>query len=150
MRMKTEVALFCLFAVQGVFGATFYRCSWVTEASVDCDTFQDDVTCGTDGVTYRNKCEFSKAHCLNKALDLKHPGACSTAPGGTTVNPVAGGDVVFDFLCTSLSHKDCPTEVSKVCASDGRTYTNFCEYEKSKCTHRDLTLVTYGDCSLNP
>ena len=71
------------------------------------------------------RCEFSKAHCNDNTIDLKHYGACTSADGSTPapVN-VDGSDVVFDFLCTSLSHMDCPVEEDKVCADDGYTYKN--------------------------
>ncbi|XP_060555156.1 ovomucoid-like [Ruditapes philippinarum] len=140
--MNVLAILVGLVCCSGCFGATFYRCFWINSPTVICDNFSPDPTCGTNLVTYKNKCEFSRAHCADKSIDLKHNGAC-TAADGTTPAPVnaAGSDVVFDFLCTSLSHMDCPADDDKVCADDGYTYRNYCEFEKQKCTHRDLQLV---------
>merc|ERR1712179_437509 len=144
--MKGLLAIVCALCLQGSLARDYYRCSWITSPTIDCSTFTDQPTCGTNLVTYKNKCEFSKAHCADKTIDLKHLNACTDADK-PTVDPVAGAEVVFDFLCSSLSHTTCPLEESKVCATDGRTYSNHCEYEKAKCTHRDLEVVSYSECT---
>ncbi|KAL4239076.1 hypothetical protein ACF0H5_003779 [Mactra antiquata] len=145
--MKLFVAVTCLMSFSGVFGATFYRCYWISQPSVDCSTFNADPSCGTDLVTYPNKCEFSRAHCNDDTLGLLHYGACNSLDGTTPSpgNAVNGSEIVFDFMCTSLSHMNCPVGGDKVCGSDGRPYANYCEYEKAKCTHRDLHVV---DCTV--
>ena len=73
--------------------------------------------------TLISRCEFSRAHCTDNTLDLLHSGACTDADK-PTASPVDGVDVVFDFMCTSLSHMACPADDSKVCATDGRTYSS--------------------------
>ncbi|XP_045209830.2 agrin-like [Mercenaria mercenaria] len=142
-RLAILVGLLCCSVT---FCAKFYQCYWVNSPTVDCNKFATDPTCGTDLVTYKNKCEFSRAHCKDSTLDLRHSGSC-TAADGSTPAPVnaAGSEVVFDFMCTSLSHMDCQAGGEKTCASDGRAYDNYCEYEKQKCTHRHLHVV---DCDV--
>ncbi|KAL4239100.1 negative regulation of serine-type peptidase [Mactra antiquata] len=132
---------------QGVLGqdsSPFYACDFISSFD-DCVRFISGSYCGTNIVTYNNKCEFSKAHCADPTIDLLHEGDCTDADIATAM-PSAGNVVIVDFFCTSLSKEDCPTSVSKVCASDGRTYLNYCEYEKAKCTHRDLSVASFGDC----
>ncbi|XP_052798228.1 agrin-like [Mya arenaria] len=139
--------IYSVFAVWGAMSqttGTYYTCSFINSFA-SCDLFITDAYCGTNLVTYANKCEFSKAHCANQTIDLLHIGACTDADKNENTG-AEGGTVIFDFFCTSLSHMNCPTDVSKVCGSDNRTYINSCEYEKSKCTHRSLHVVSYGDC----
>ncbi|KAH3884792.1 follistatin-like isoform X2 [Dreissena polymorpha] len=145
--MKGLLAIFCAICLKGCLAETFYSCSWIAVDTVDCSTFKEELACGTNLITYRNKCEFSKAHCRNPNINLKHYGACDASDGLTTPDPVKGAELVLDFMCTSLSHMNCPVEEAKVCASNGRTYRNYCEYEKAKCTHRDISVVSYGDCT---
>ncbi len=72
-----------------------------------------------------SRCEFSRAHCADGTIDLKHNGACTDIDLGiSTASPVDGAEAVFDFFCTALSKEDCPADVNKVCASDGNTYAN--------------------------
>ncbi|XP_045209792.1 agrin-like [Mercenaria mercenaria] len=144
--MVLSIAM-CLISFSGFACAdVFYSCDYINIASTDCSRFSDDITCGTNLVTYKNKCEFSKAHCADNSINLKHYGPCNGADG-TTSSPVdaAGAEVVFDFMCTSLSHISCTPGGSKVCASNGRIYENYCEYEKAKCTHRELNVL---DCQI--
>ncbi|XP_052687608.1 turripeptide Gsp9.3-like [Crassostrea angulata] len=44
----------------------------------DCSTFETEVVCGSDGVTYHNSCEFAKAQCSGHghALHAVHAGPC--------------------------------------------------------------------------
>lgn len=68
-----------------------------------------------------SRCEFSKAHCADTTIDLKHYGACNATDGSTSTS---GAEEVLDFFCTHLSHMDCATGGTKVCGSDGRMYDN--------------------------
>ncbi|XP_060555164.1 follistatin-like [Ruditapes philippinarum] len=125
-------------------GQDSYSCYWIIQPTVDCDNFAPEPTCGSNLVTYKNRCTYSKAHCADPKISVKHYGDCTPADG-TTPTPinVDGVDVVFDFFCTNLSHMNCPVGGEKVCADDGYTYANYCEYEKQKCTHRRLQVL---DC----
>ncbi|KAH3805980.1 agrin-like [Dreissena polymorpha] len=124
----------------------FIACQFINSFE-NCDMFITDSYCGSDGVTYANRCEFSKAHCQELSIQLLHIGDCSRLVDIATAAPVAGKDVVFDFFCTSLSHMTCPPDPTKVCGSNNRTYLNYCEFEKAKCTHRELMVKTYGECT---
>ncbi|XP_061198036.1 ovomucoid-like [Saccostrea echinata] len=44
----------------------------------DCSTFEEEVVCGSDGVTYHNSCEFAKAECHGHGHNLHavHSGPC--------------------------------------------------------------------------
>ncbi|OWF36377.1 tomoregulin-2-like [Mizuhopecten yessoensis] len=139
----------------------------------DCYKYGDSPECGTDGVTYRNRCDFSKAHCDNRDLHVYAYTSCAnvTLPGGSpsTVAPVtvtpggnggvvtsmpavtsppflSGSEAVLDFICLEISHEKCGTESEPICGSDFRTYDNACEYQKAKCTHRELHVLTYHNC----
>ncbi|KAL4224144.1 SPARC-related modular calcium-binding protein 1 [Mactra antiquata] len=126
--------------------------SWycTTLGNEDCSTHELDERCGTDGRTYRNMCAMGQAHCADHSIDQQHTGACVTIT--TTKSPqevVHGSAIVLDFQCVMLSHRDCYDTVNeKICGTDGRTYPTFCEYEKARCTHRDLHVAHLGDCSV--
>ncbi|XP_033748671.1 tomoregulin-2-like [Pecten maximus] len=137
----------------------------------DCYRYGNNPECGTDGVTYRNRCDFSKAHCANKDIHVYAYDSCAnvTLPGGSpstaapgggggvvsTVAPpvtiaptpaIHGSEAVLDFICLEISHEKCGMEVEQICASDFRTYENACEFQKAKCTHRELHVLAYRVC----
>ncbi|XP_060571721.1 agrin-like [Ruditapes philippinarum] len=118
----------------------------------DCQHHNLHEKCGTDGITYRNMCDLGKAHCRNNVTNQLHDGPCALGPTSTTRRPrrssLHGSEIVLDFQCVLLSHRDCqPAYNEKLCGTDGRTYRNFCEYEKARCTHRDLHVAKFGDCN---
>ncbi|XP_071093233.1 follistatin-like [Haliotis cracherodii] len=112
----------------------------------NCDYEREHQECGTDGVTYRNLCAFTKVRCGGKKIDIAFRGSCDKRPttGGAGVS---GEEAVLDYFCIELSHEKCPNETETLCGSDGKTYANLCEYEKTKCTHRDLHVADFGACS---
>ncbi|XP_052801414.1 agrin-like [Mya arenaria] len=121
--------------------------------SLDCTTYSAMQECGTNGITYANRCYFAKAQCNDSSLHILHDGPCTTAESSTTPSPGSGVDgetAVLDFFCTALSHRDCPTDVKQVCGSDNWTYVNYCEYDKQRCTHRDLHIQNFGACATTP
>ncbi|XP_061196270.1 tomoregulin-2-like [Saccostrea echinata] len=140
-----------------------YYCRYLTNAN--CVSRPEDLQCGTDGNTYYNDCDLSKAHCKNNAIHRRYKGPCpndastTTKPvgGGTTQMPVTNGptqkpvngsEIAFDIFCLDLFHHDCSNEMTEaLCASNGKTYQNLCEYEKTKCTHRDLHIVKNAPCN---
>ena len=77
--------------------------------------------CGSDGVTYSNRCKLLVEKCQKKS-DLK---------------------VVLPF------GESCPTLEDPVCGSDGVTYSNRCKLEVEKCQKKsDLQVVSTGDCQV--
>ncbi|XP_046559844.1 follistatin-like [Haliotis rubra] len=113
---------------------------------INCDKQHEREECGTDGVTYRNLCAFTKAHCHGKDIDIAFRGKCDDRPA-TGGQGITGEEAVLDYFCVELSHQSCPNDTETLCGTDGKTYANVCEYEKSKCTHRDLHVADFGACS---
>ncbi|KAL3856215.1 hypothetical protein ACJMK2_010992 [Sinanodonta woodiana] len=91
-------------------------------------------------------CEFGKVHCNNTSIHIVSSGHCHTSPSMTLTPLLPGADAIQDFFCTQLSHINCPLTADQMCATDGKTYRNGCEYEKQRCTHRDLHLDYVGTC----
>merc|ERR1711875_125282 len=85
--------------------------------------------CGSDGVTYANKCVFEIAQCeakkVGKKLTLKNNGPCSC-------------------------QKPCPKNYDPVCGSDGVEYANKCIFEIAQCeakkAGKKLTIKNKGKC----
>ena len=73
-------------------------------------------------VSSLSRYEFSLAHCAMRSLHIAHDGACATSAVGSTQTP--GGDAVYRFFCTSLSHQQCGDDQEILCGSDGHTYTS--------------------------
>ncbi|XP_060571720.1 serine protease inhibitor dipetalogastin-like [Ruditapes philippinarum] len=114
----------------------------------DCMQHNVEERCGTNGVTYRNMCTLGKAHCADTSINQAGMGACNATATKSPAEVLHGSQVILDFECVMLSHKYCvPSATEKVCGTDARTYANFCEYEKAKCTHRDLHVAKLGDCN---
>ncbi|KAL4224139.1 hypothetical protein ACF0H5_017592 [Mactra antiquata] len=116
----------------------------------DCTSHHLDPRCGTNGVTYRNMCALGQAHCVDHSINQQHDGSCVSMLT-TTRSPqqvVHGSEIVLDFQCVMLSHRDCFDTINEViCGTDGITYPTFCEYEKARCTHRNLHVASLGHCA---
>ncbi|XP_062977611.1 serine protease inhibitor Kazal-type 5 [Elgaria multicarinata webbii] len=95
--------------------------------------------CGTDGVTYPNKCEF----CVAKknyggALEIHYEGECE--------------NVIKDECSEFRKMKKgyplmCILDHEKVCGSDGVTYPNKCEFCVAKKNHGGTLEIRYeGEC----
>ncbi|XP_060555154.1 follistatin-like isoform X3 [Ruditapes philippinarum] len=141
------IVIAVLFGAFSVVNSQFLNCPWVN--SLDCTTYTPSVDCGSDGVTYPNRCYLAQQICVDNNLHILHEGACLSSEASTTPSPnfVHGNDAVLDFFCTTLSHQQCGPEIQEVCATDGRTYLNYCEYDKARCTHRNLKVKDFGPCS---
>ncbi|KAJ3103594.1 hypothetical protein HDU97_010014 [Phlyctochytrium planicorne] len=93
--------------------------------------------CGSDGKTYTNICQLDVAKCKLEAssngardLTVKSQGACKKS-----------------------CNKVCSADFEPVCGSDGKTYTNICQFEVAKCKveessngARDIKVKSKGSC----
>ncbi|ETV81995.1 hypothetical protein H257_05523 [Aphanomyces astaci] len=87
--------------------------------------------CGSDGVTYDNRCTFKFAQCDNPNLTLHARGECNPA---YVKKIVCAGDRV------------CTRELDPVCGSDDVTYFNPCTFKFAQCNNPNLTLHARGRC----
>ncbi|NXT43542.1 IOVO protein, partial [Pelecanoides urinatrix] len=70
--------------------------------------------CGTNGITYKNKCHFCNAVANGLNINLRNIGECSQQQ--IDCNEQKGSNL----LCTS--------DYNPICGSDGRTYGNKCQF----------------------
>merc|ERR1711860_207031 len=159
--MYSSAALILIVGISAVSGQ-FLNCNWVS--SLNCGKYGNQVECGTGYKDYQNRCFFAKAQCKNSDLHIYADGSCASAgytPAAgsvTTAKPAATGptttrsplflghNAVLDFFCLELQHEPCVDNTEQVCGTDGDTYASFCEFEKQRCTHRDLQVKHFGAC----
>merc|ERR1711894_243751 len=118
-------------------------------AKYDCLQLRSEFQCGTDGVNYYNDCDFSQAHCRDKDLHRAHMGLCapSGTANGTAKPPEHGAEIALDIFCLDLFHYTCNDSAPiTVCGSDNKTYNNLCEFDKRRCTHRELHILHPDAC----
>jgi len=77
--------------------------------------------CGTNGVTYGNRCFFNVAKCKKPSIQLKNVGECTC-----------------DRVCTEV--------YSPICGTDGVTYDNRCFFNVAKCKKSTIQLKHVGEC----
>ncbi|WAR22638.1 hypothetical protein MAR_016612, partial [Mya arenaria] len=112
---------------------------------LDCSTRALSPTCGSNGVDYQNSLHVT-ALTSCKGAGVTSPGMTTTGRMTTTAGgPMTTLDPLFinhnqlqDFFCLELMHEACPTNTERVCGTDGVTYSNVCEFEKSRCAHKNL------------
>ncbi|CAK4619863.1 hypothetical protein LEN26_002126 [Aphanomyces euteiches] len=90
---------------------------------------EDATLCGSDGVTYANACSFNCYRAADKYLHVLALGSC---PKKTT----------------SCSILQCNNDWTRVCGSDGQTYTNKCSLANVACMNpsKKLKYIADGDC----
>ncbi|XP_041460531.1 agrin-like isoform X1 [Lytechinus variegatus] len=104
------------------------------DCAISCDGFGYNPCCGTDGITYYNKCELERYACFTNTpkekLYVEHPGAC--------VAPSPG--------CPSA----CPApDDHEVCGSDGNTYPSLCHLNRQACLDSSSLKIAHpGPCSI--
>ncbi|ESO01057.1 hypothetical protein HELRODRAFT_82198 [Helobdella robusta] len=92
--------------------------------AIPCQPLRQPV-CGSDGVTYWNKCELETENCMKKA----------------------SVEVMYDGECLEDCNIPCHFNLDPVCAEDGVTYTNKCYLETRNCLAKEfLKVVHQGSC----
>ncbi|XP_052072448.1 agrin-like [Mytilus californianus] len=103
-----------------------------------------DPQCGSNNMTYYNRCDFAKNHCQVRTIHLAHNGTChGESQEGTLTH---GEWIVLQYTCELLLLKGCPDDIAEICASNGKTYLNECEYELQRCMHPELTILKREAC----
>lgn len=102
-------------------------------------TFDMRPLCGSDGVVYNNPCLFDCAQKKNPVLTVLHTGTCDSTPElpSIAIDPPV---LRQTQLCI------CTREFNPVCASNGKTYGNQCEFECAKRDLKDLEITSQGSC----
>ncbi|NXW35633.1 IOVO protein, partial [Phaetusa simplex] len=84
-------------------------------AAIPC-TMDYTPICGTNGVTYRNKCQFCNAVANGLDVNLRNMGQCYQQGEDINCTPQKGSNLI------------CTSEYNPLCGSDGRTYGNKCQF----------------------
>jgi len=56
-------------------------------------------------------------------------------------------DVYLTDVCNQVVNTPCGSESNPLCATDGKTYLNYCEFAKSRCYLTALQIAYTGQCS---
>lgn len=142
-----------------VIGVAFLLAHSVNSAAVDKNNPECVCTreyfpiCGTDGVTYSNECSFDCALKANSVLDVNFYGHCSEEDEVEDekqlnkideiqqIEPkVAEEKLNVEDLCV------CALIYQPICANNGITYGNNCEFQCELRKNKHLKAVFFGPC----
>merc|ERR1712025_383761 len=95
--------------------------------------------CGSDGITYSNKCRLNKASCKSShPIIIANKGKCKKGVSG-----VSGVSDTRAVAC----NRGCTTIRRPVCGSDGKTYPNKCRLNKASCkSSHPIIIANKGKC----
>merc|ERR1711909_11784 len=121
--------------------------------NVDCSNYRGICTreynpvCASNGQSYGNPCQFLTKYCTSdSALRFVNWGECLVNDVAQVHEVVEAEEEIFD--CPIF----CDKRLKPVCASDGTTFNNRCEFEvavckRSKNAEAELTLISTGPCT---
>ncbi|XP_042223815.1 agrin-like isoform X1 [Homarus americanus] len=114
--------------------------------------------CGTNGVTYDNRCEQEIAACRNKEIAVRYEGVCVASSSSSSSSIPIGKPVVLSLPSVQSSQgasaavvtgKDCPDSClpgfQPVCGNDGLVYGSDCKLNLVKCRTNNLSLTKKND-----
>ncbi|KAM6196189.1 double-headed protease inhibitor, submandibular gland-like [Sarcoramphus papa] len=88
--------------------------------------------CGTNGVTYTNKCNFCNAVANGLDINLRHVGECFEQ---IDCSEHKGSDLI------------CTADYNPVCGSDGKTYGNECQFCNAVSRSQETLFLKHrGEC----
>jgi len=104
----------------------------------------DAPVCGSDGVTYRNRCSLQKAACSDRGLGVVCAGFCPAA----SRRGLLAEDGAHEAACSGWK---CPADFAPVCADDGVTYSKLCSLRRVNCKlGASAKLLHTGRCFADP
>ena len=105
------------------------------DATKDCNSEkcpdEENLVCGSDNITYKNKCILEKNNCNN----------------GMNVEVKSEGKCVVEDSDEKNCDKPCPRILLPVCANNGVTYNNKCEMEIAICKNPEIEKAMDGKCN---
>ncbi|XP_071426331.1 double-headed protease inhibitor, submandibular gland-like [Pithys albifrons albifrons] len=103
--------------------------------SIPC-TLEYSPICGTNGITYRNKCQFCNAVASGLEINLKNYGQCFNQQQQQNID-----------CSQQKGNTFCTSEYIPLCGSDGRTYGNKCQFCNAVSRSRGTLFFSHhGEC----
>lgn len=90
--------------------------------------------CGSNNVTYSNQCTFDCARNTNNQLTVRYLGECNGEIEHFPVEDESDGCI-------------CQKIFTPLCASNGKTYNNDCEFRCAQRKDRSLVIDSMGECN---